>query len=214
MYLRALVDRICRDPDKAREALVREYGSLSFALEADPRDLALSLPGEANAAALLGLLRHAARYVHVEAFGPHPMLSSLTRCREYVKALYVGAFYERCAMLCLDARFRLIRCVMMASGSISEVQFYHRQIAEEALRSGAAYVVVTHNHPSGLLHFSLQDLQTTRRAAQHLSALRVTLLDHILTADSDTYSLRQSGVLPPESWGGGNERMIEKWIKS
>ena len=216
MFLRQLVEKVAKDPDRVCETLAREYGSLPSALDADARDLALSLPGEARAASLLSLIRHTARYIQLEAFGQHPALSSAARAMEFVKALYVDAFYERCCLICLDARFRMIRYSMMARGSITEVNFYHRQIAEEALRSGSAYVIVAHNHPSGMLQFSLQDLQSTGQAARQLSALGVTLLDHILTANGDTYSLRQSGLMNPEQWGGEPEaaQAVWAWMKA
>ena len=55
-------------------------------------------------------------------------------------------------------------------------------------------LVLAHNHPSGVALPSGEDIQTTRRIAMALSAVEITLADHIVVADEDYVSMAQSGV--------------------
>ena len=54
-------------------------------------------------------------------------------------------------------------------------------------------LVLAHNHPSGVALPSADDVQTTRRIAAALSAVEVSLIDHIVVAEGDFISMIQSG---------------------
>ena len=68
-----------------------------------------------------------------------------------------------------------------------------RQIASAALALNATAVVLAHNHPSGLATPSDEDISTTRYIQEVLRKLDITLYDHVILADDDMVSLRDSG---------------------
>ena len=100
-------------------------------------------------------------------------------------------------MLALDDRRQLLRTVWLEEGSASGVDMSVRRIAAEAVRAGAAYVVLAHNHPDGNVLPSRQDLFSTNEAARALALLQVRLLDHIILAGDETLSLNETGRMPP-----------------
>jgi len=67
-----------------------------------------------------------------------------------------------------------------------------------ALGSNATSVVLAHNHPSGVALPSADDIQTTKRLAIALSAVDITLVDHLVISDGDYVSMVQSGYYRPE----------------
>ncbi|WP_294239716.1 JAB domain-containing protein [uncultured Sphingomonas sp.] len=69
------------------------------------------------------------------------------------------------------------------------------RIARDALLWSADSVLIAHNHPDGDARPSAADLALTRRLAQGLSALDVTLLDHLILANGAVFSLREQGLL-------------------
>lgn len=69
------------------------------------------------------------------------------------------------------------------------------RIARDALLWSADSVLIAHNHPDGDARPSAADLALTRRLAQGLSALDVTLLDHLILANGTVFSLREQGLL-------------------
>ena len=70
-----------------------------------------------------------------------------------------------------------------------------RKISSEALALNATVVVLAHNHPSGLATPSEEDIFTTRFIQNALRPLGITLYDHVILADGDMVSLRDSKYL-------------------
>ena len=65
------------------------------------------------------------------------------------------------------------------------------KIARNALLCGAAGVAVAHNHPSGPVHPSAEDIQATGRLRQALGGLGIELVDHCLVARGRYTSIDQ-----------------------
>ena len=55
--------------------------------------------------------------------------------------------------------------------------------------------VIAHNHPSGIALPSGEDMVATKRTFESLKLINVYLMDHIIVADDDCISLRQSGFM-------------------
>ena len=61
--------------------------------------------------------------------------------------------------------------------------------------ANAAMVQLAHNHPSGIALPSEEDIYVTRMIKEVLSPLNIRLIDHIVVADGDFVSMRDSGML-------------------
>ena len=73
-----------------------------------------------------------------------------------------------------------------------------RKIVEIALNVNASTVILAHNHPSGFAVPSPEDQLTTRRLAAALSAVDITLADHVIVADGQGVSMRLSDWYDPD----------------
>jgi len=106
---------------------------------------------------------------------------------------FFGRRVETVFLLCLDAKCKVLCCKEVGEGSVNSAGISVRKIVETALGANATSVVLAHNHPSGLAVPSAEDIQTTRRIAMALSAVEISLADHIVVADEDYVSIVQSG---------------------
>lgn len=70
-----------------------------------------------------------------------------------------------------------------------------REVFREAVREGAAGIVVAHNHPSGDPSPSPEDIQVTRRLKDVGEILDIPLLDHIIVGQGRFVSLHKEGYL-------------------
>ena len=61
-------------------------------------------------------------------------------------------------------------------------------------------LVLAHNHPSGIAVPSAEDRVTTMRLARALSAVEITLADHVVVAGNDAVSMAQSGWYVPKDY--------------
>jgi DNA repair protein RadC len=105
-----------------------------------------------------------------------------------------GAGGEALVVAYLDADRRLLH-IERSEGSAWSVELPTRAIAAEALRLGAAGLIVAHNHPGGDPRPSAADLDATRRLAELADSLGMRLHDHLIFARGTCRSLRALGLL-------------------
>lgn len=90
--------------------------------------------------------------------------------------------------LFLDNDFQLIEVEELAVGSVNRCPVTVRQIVERALAHGASAVILAHNHPSGRVAPSDEDLDLTRTLQATLANLDIELVEHVIVGDG-TYSM-------------------------
>lgn len=115
--------------------------------------------------------------------------------KDYLLTKLAGFEHEVFAALFLDSQHRLIEYVELFRGTIDEASVYPREVVKEALRSNAAAVIFSHNHPSGSPEPSQADKLLTRRLKEALALVDVRTLDHIVVGGSATTSFSEHGLL-------------------
>ena len=183
-----------KDTNPIAHALLDRFGSLSQVLEAPVEELC-KVPGMGeNAAVFLRLITEFGRYYLVSRNTQVKILTTLEKCAEYMLPFFYGRRVETVYLLCLDAKCKVLCCREIAEGSVNSAGISVRKVVETALAANATSVVLAHNHPSGVALPSGEDIQTTLRISEALSAVEVQLVDHIIVADEDYVSMVQSGI--------------------
>jgi DNA repair protein RadC len=98
---------------------------------------------------------------------------------------------EKFAVLFLDVKNRLLGNKVLTVGTATETLAHPRDIFREVLRHGATRAIVAHNHPSGHLEPSPEDIELTRQLLKAAQLLQVPLLDHLILGNGYAQSLRQ-----------------------
>ncbi|MBF0126031.1 MAG: DNA repair protein RadC [Magnetococcales bacterium] len=185
-----------QDTNALAHLLLRRFGGLSAALEADPSDLA-AIPGMGEAAAgFLALIPPVTRrYLQNRSAREKPPLNDPARAAQYVLALTAGRTEEVFYVLCLDLRARLLFPALLSRGTVTEAHVHPRQVVEAALRHKAVEVILAHNHPSGTTTPSHADRNLTKILINALTPIGIRLVDHLITAGDRCFSMAQEGVL-------------------
>ena len=102
---------------------------------------------------------------------------------------------ERFAVLVMDVKNRPIGKQVLFIGSSTETLASPRQIFQKVLRMGGERLVVAHNHPSGSVQASLEDIALTDQLLQAAQALDLKLVDHLIIGNGEFNSLRQTTAL-------------------
>jgi DNA repair protein RadC len=102
---------------------------------------------------------------------------------------------ERFAILLLDVKHRLLGTQIISIGTATETLAHPRDIFREVLRQGAIRVIVAHNHPSGNVEPSPEDIALTRQLLEGARFLGIPLLDHLILGNGQHRSLRQTTAL-------------------
>lgn len=120
-------------------------------------------------------------------------------CPEDAAALVSGSLSgldrERCLLVTLDTKHRLLRVDTVSVGTADHTFMAPREVYRDALLVGASAVFLAHNHPSGDPTPSTDDRQVTRRLAQAGATVGIDLLDHLVVGDPEWVSLARLGVL-------------------
>lgn len=90
-----------------------------------------------------------------------------------------------------------INCTMASVGSLNQSLASPREIFKTSILSNAANMLLIHNHPSGSLNPSKEDIEITDRLIQLTDLMGIPLLDHIIVGGNDIeyFSMREKGLM-------------------
>lgn len=96
----------------------------------------------------------------------------------------------------LDGANRLIQKRVVFIGTLNESLAHPREIFSDAILDRAASVIFVHNHPSGSVEPSPEDVALTRRLVDAGGLLGIPVLDHVIIAKNRHFSFQENGLLP------------------
>jgi DNA repair protein RadC len=99
---------------------------------------------------------------------------------------------ERFAVVLLDVKHRLLGTHVVSIGTATETLAHPRDVFRVAIRRDATRIIIAHNHPSGSVEPSPEDLALTRQFLEAASVLGVPVLDHLILGSGQYCSLRQT----------------------
>lgn len=98
---------------------------------------------------------------------------------------------ERFAVLLLDVKNQLLGTKVITIGTATETLAHPRDIFREVLRQGATRIIIAHNHPTGNVEPSQEDILLTEQLLKAAQLLCVPILDHLILGDGNFQSMRQ-----------------------
>jgi DNA repair protein RadC len=92
---------------------------------------------------------------------------------------------ENFILFCLDSDSKLIYEEVMFKGSLNMNIIDIRLILKRAIFANSAGIIIAHNHPSGKLKASSEDIIVTKRLKKACDLFNITLYDHIIFSNED-----------------------------
>ena len=102
---------------------------------------------------------------------------------------------EECYILLLNRASKLLGWYKVSEGGISGTIVDPKLIFSIALKGLACSIVLAHNHPSGNLRPSEQDINLTKRLKQAGEVLEISVLDHVILSTEGYYSFADEGMI-------------------
>jgi DNA repair protein RadC len=142
----------------------------------------------------------AARIIAAYELARRFMLSEGSRVREAKDVLpFVQQIRDKrqeyFVCLSLSGANEVIENRVVTVGLLDSNQVHPREVYADPLTDRAASIIVAHNHPSGTLEASPEDIALTDRLARAGKLLGIPLLDHIIVTSSGYLSLKQAGYM-------------------
>lgn len=118
---------------------------------------------------------------------PHEVWEALKDIRESKKEHFVVFF--------LDTQNQEIKREVISIGTLNSSLIHPREVFEPAIKNLASHIIVAHNHPSGSLEPSEEDLAVTKRLTDAGRLLGIEVLDHVIATASGYASLKEKNLL-------------------
>ncbi|MXZ07813.1 MAG: JAB domain-containing protein [Gemmatimonadetes bacterium] len=117
---------------------------------------------------------------------PADVLGLLTDIKDLRKEYFVALF--------LNARNQVICRENVSVGSLNASLVHPREVFVPAVGSSAASVILAHNHPSGDVTPSREDIELTRRMVQAGEIMGIEVLDHLIVGSERFLSMKEANV--------------------
>lgn len=102
--------------------------------------------------------------------------------------------HEECWALFLNRANFLLGREMICSGSLESTLVDTGKILRRAIEKQCSYVILVHNHPSGSPLPGPADIHQTEQVRKALSAVEISLMDHVVIADASFFSFSEERV--------------------
>jgi len=150
--------------------------------------------GEAKAISIIAALELGRRRNDTEIKAPE-ILGTSKAAYQAIKRYLVDLNHEEFWILLIGQNCKLIGRELMSKGGLTATVADPKVIFGVALRQSAANIMLVHNHPSGNLKPSQQDIDLTKKIAADGNLLDIKVLDHLIVADTGYYSFADEGIL-------------------
>ncbi|MCM1272153.1 MAG: DNA repair protein RadC [Clostridium sp.] len=102
---------------------------------------------------------------------------------------------EQTYLMLFSTAHRLIKELLMSEGTVNYAIISPREIYIEALKYEAVFMILVHNHPSGIPEPSDADMEATRRICEAGRLVGIQLSDHIIVGNNCYVSMLERGIL-------------------
>lgn len=186
-----------KDTNVIAHDLIDKFGSLDSVFMATPKELLTIKNMTVSAAYLvatqLPIARRAMRSVDkaLKDRENYSVLEALDHMHSYFYARKTECF----VFSVFDGNYKCIKTFKQEGTQASDIVVYTSDILMSALREGAAYVIVAHNHPGGNLSPSDEDIMLTHQIFDALANMNIQLSDHVIFTHTAFFSFNNNGLI-------------------
>src|SRR5690554_579104 len=148
----------------------------------------------------------------------NPIINSPEKASSYFHSV-MDEIYDKEAFVVafLNTKNRVIDHEVVSVGTINSSIVHPREVFRNAIINKANAVILCHNHPSGDLTPSTEDMNITRRLKETGNLLGIKVLDHLIINginQNEVYSFKAKGVLEAVGAYGINPSQSVGEVKS
>jgi RadC-like JAB domain len=123
-----------------------------------------------------------------------PVVHSPSDAFQIVQTFMGFLDHEELWVVNLDTRNRVMSLTKLYQGSVNSSQVRIGEVFRQAIIENAPGIIIAHNHPSGDVSPSPEDVSVTRAIVQAGKLLEIDVLDHIVVSKDKFTSLKEKGL--------------------
>jgi DNA repair protein RadC len=149
--------------------------------------------GEAKAISIIAALEIGRRRNDFETKAPDVITSSRD-AYNIIRRQLVDLNHEEFWIILVGRSQKVLARELVSRGGLSATIVDPKIIFGIALQHQATGIIMIHNHPSGNLKPSQQDINLTKKLAEAGTLLEMKILDHLIISDSGFFSFADEGI--------------------
>ena len=102
---------------------------------------------------------------------------------------------EQFIVIVLNGAHEVINIFTATIGLVNRALIHPREVFSDPIARRATAIILAHNHPSGILEPSREDITTTSRIAESGEILGIKVIDHLIFSTKSYYSFREHGLM-------------------
>lgn len=175
--------------------LLETYGGLRGLSQLEAHEL-INDPGlSPKSGARLAAIGELAKRLSEEDVKLAETLSGAEEAYRFLKPRMRDLEHEVFSVIFLNQKHGILSYRVMFNGSIHASSVHPREVVKAVLKENAAAVIFAHNHPSGHVSPSPDDLRLTEDLKSLLSHLDVRVVDHMILGGNGYFSFAREGLL-------------------
>ncbi len=95
----------------------------------------------------------------------------------------------------LNGGHNIIQIHVVSIGTTNSAVAHPREVFSEAIRENASAIILCHNHPSGQVEPSEEDIECTKKLLEASEIIGIPVLDHIIIDCNSYFSFLENGLL-------------------
>lgn len=173
-------------------AKFKSFGGVLHAQE----DALLGVDGVNEAAVVaIKVAKAASERLLKEEFSDKPIMKNWTQLLDYCRIHIGHNAHEEFHVLFLDNKLQLIADERQQKGTVNHTPVYPREVVKRALELGASSMILAHNHPSGDVSPSKEDIDITKLIIAAAKPLGIEVHDHLIIGAKKHFSFKAQGVM-------------------
>lgn len=185
-----------KDTKPIAKDLIEKFGSLDGVVTASIEELCSISGIKENSAIFVKLLGDLSKNLYKGEIKKEGIqLKDKNSLIRYLRSEIGFSSREEFRVIFLNNYNMLVGSETLFIGTIDKSAVYPREIVEKVLYYKAKGIIFAHNHPSGNLRPSKQDIQITEHMQEALDLIDVKLLEHIIITQDGYFSFLEEGVI-------------------
>lgn len=208
VLLFGIIPRVDTNPTAHR--LLNTFGNLSKIFSASPKELmSVEGVGRSVATAITAMGKILDKVIEQRKTDKKESRFSFRDNKDQIIADFKGIYHERVILYLLDSKFVRITSIIIEEKDKYSVNLEVGDIAKAFAIHKPKYVILAHNHPSGMAEPSKEDDLTTQKITLLCNVHGANLVDHVLVAGKNAFSYRLNGRI----YGLQEKADIEKLLR-
>lgn len=150
--------------------------------------------GEAKALSIIAALELGRRRISQVADSASMKITSSADAYRIVRPELDDLVHEEFYVLILNRSNVVVKKAQVSRGGMSSTIVDPKIVFKVAVNHGASGIILAHNHPSGSVKPSDQDIRLTKKLREGAEILDIALLDHIIVGDNTYFSFADEGL--------------------